>query len=116
LVSSKHVLPLANTTADSKDPLITIPSDIIRAAFRAISARKRCTAYFTSKTDGDESTAKEDQGHSYFTPIMEETVMVLQRRFALSAGESEEAVHASSSSPLETSVGSDKLSPTIIDY
>jgi hypothetical protein len=88
---------------NSKKPLITVPSEVLRAALRAIAARKRCTAYFASKTDGDHSTVEENERHSYFTSLIEEAVVALQPRFAVSAGgePKEEAIRASSLSILE---------------
>ncbi|KAE9369320.1 hypothetical protein N431DRAFT_413162 [Stipitochalara longipes BDJ] len=85
-VSSKDLVPLANSIACSTDPLITVPSYIMRAALRAISARKRCNVYFRSKTDGDDSAEEKNQSHSYFISLIEEVVMALQPRFATSAG------------------------------
>jgi hypothetical protein len=81
---------------NSKNPLITVPSEVLRAALRAIAARKRCTAYFASKTDGDHSTVEENERHSYFTSLIEEAVVALQPRFAVSAGgePKEEAIRA----------------------
>jgi len=86
MVSSKDILSLANTIAKSENPLITVPSDIIRAALRAISARKRSNAYFESKTDGDAATEEKNRSHTYFISLMEQVVMVLQPRFATTAG------------------------------
>lgn len=88
---------------NSKNPLITVPSEVLRAALRAIAARKRCTAYFASKTDGDHSTVEENERHSYFTSLIEEAVVALQPRFAVSAGggPKEEAIRAPSLSILE---------------
>jgi hypothetical protein len=85
-VSLKELLPLAQAIVNSKDP-INIPSDIMRAGFRAVSARKKCAGYFKNNTDPrDAETARANQGHSYFISLMEEVIMALQPCFALSSG------------------------------
>ena len=85
-MSLKELLPLAQTIVNSKNP-ISIPSDVMRAGFRAVSARKKCAGYFKNNTDPrDAKTARANQGHSYFISLMEEVIMALQPCFALSAG------------------------------
>jgi hypothetical protein len=85
-VSLKELLPLAQAIVNSKYP-IKIPSEIMRAGFRAVSARKKCAGYFKNNTDPrDTETARANQGHSYFISLMEEVIMALQPCFALSSG------------------------------
>jgi hypothetical protein len=84
-ISLRELLPLAITVVNSKDPLITIPSEIMRAGIRAVSARKRCADYFKSKTNPRDTQATQaNRGHSYFISLMEEVIMALQPCFALS--------------------------------
>lgn len=96
LVSPKDLVPLATAIATSTKPLITVPADIIRAGLRAVSARKRATAHFVSKT-ADIETAKSNDGHSYFTSVMEKVILTLQPRFAASFGGGTESDLKSSS-------------------
>jgi hypothetical protein len=85
IVDLKELMPLATAIVNSKKPSFTVPSEIIRAHLRAVSARKRCTSYFTSKT-ADSETAKSNYGHAYFTSLMEEAIRTLQLLFAKSVG------------------------------
>lgn len=77
--------------------MVTIPSDIIRSGLSAISARKRCTNYFKSKTTPEDiKTAQSNSEHSYFISLMEEVIMTLQPCFATSAGASAPKAEAKS--------------------
>ncbi len=85
-MSLQELLPLAQAIFNSKNP-IKIPSEIMRAGFRAVSARKRCAGYFKDNTDPrDAETARANQGHSYFISLMEEVIMALQPCFERSSG------------------------------
>ncbi|CZR66882.1 uncharacterized protein PAC_16783 [Phialocephala subalpina] len=95
LVPPKELLPLAKAIVNSK--MVTIPSDIIRSGLSAISARKRCTNYFKSKTTPEDiKTAQSNSEHSYFISLMEEVIMTLQPCFATSAGASTHKAEAKS--------------------
>ncbi|KAL2069448.1 hypothetical protein VTL71DRAFT_14127 [Oculimacula yallundae] len=78
----------AQAILGSEDPLIVVPSRILRAGLRAVSARKKCSDYFSSNaTSGDIEMKSDNIGHSYFTERMEEVILALQPRFALDAGQ-----------------------------
>lgn len=88
LVDYEDLLPSAKAIANFKDPTVKIPSEIIRAALRAVSARNRFTAYFRSKTKaGENEMARDNDRHSYFIALMEEVLLTLQPCFAVSAGD-----------------------------
>jgi hypothetical protein len=60
---------------------------IIQAGLRAISSRKRCTMYFESITAFDDSDTKQSNyTHSYYVSLLEEAILALQPRFAVSSG------------------------------
>ena len=104
IVDCGELLPSAKAIADFKDPTVKIPSEIIRAALRAVSARKRFTAYFRNKTKaGNDETSRETDRHSYFIALMEEVLLTLQPCFVVSAGEAnvEDRQPASSLEDLE---------------
>lgn len=87
LVSTKELLALANAILSCTDPLVTVPTEIIRAGLRAVSARKRSATYFISKTKKEDAEmVQANEGHSHFFSVMEEVIMALQPRFAVSAG------------------------------
>ncbi|KAF8866370.1 hypothetical protein BDZ45DRAFT_338995 [Acephala macrosclerotiorum] len=91
LVNLKDLMPLTQAILKSGGQSITVPTDILRAGLRAVSARKRCTAHFIKQTDSsDVETSEANQSHSYFTTVMESVIMKLQPRFAVSTGRSTE--------------------------
>jgi hypothetical protein len=85
VVDSSELLGLARTISNSKNSSITVPTEIIRAGIRAVSARKKCTAYFESVTNkDDDDKARDNKSHAYFTKLIEDVLMVLQPLFAVS--------------------------------
>ncbi|TVY87900.1 hypothetical protein LAWI1_G008034 [Lachnellula willkommii] len=87
LVSLKDLLPSAIAIVDSKDPVVLVPVNIIRAGLRAVSARKRCAEYYKSQTPDNEA-AKSNHSHSYFISLMEQVMKALQPRFGTTNAES----------------------------
>ncbi|PQE09083.1 Ank-repeat mbp1 protein [Rutstroemia sp. NJR-2017a BVV2] len=83
VVDSSELLGLAHTISNSKNSSIIVPTEIIRAGIRAVSARKKCTAYFESITnkDGDEKLRR-NESHAYFTKLIEVVLTILQPHFA----------------------------------
>jgi hypothetical protein len=62
-----------------------IPSEIMRAGIRAVSARKRSAHYFESNTNSRDTKATQaNRGHTHFISLLEEAIMTLQPCFALS--------------------------------
>ncbi|TVY18008.1 hypothetical protein LARI1_G007450 [Lachnellula arida] len=83
LVSLKDLLPSAIAIVDSKDPVVLVPVNIIRAGLRAVSARKRCAEYYKNN-----EAAQSNHSHSYFISLMEQVMKALQPRFATTNAES----------------------------
>jgi hypothetical protein len=87
VVAIKELIGLADTIVESQTPAVSVPTEIIRAGLRAVSARKRCTTYFKEHTaDGDQKTSESNEGHSHIISVLEEVLMTLYPRFAVSAG------------------------------
>ncbi|PQE07346.1 Ank-repeat mbp1 protein [Rutstroemia sp. NJR-2017a WRK4] len=83
VVDTSELLGLAHTISNSKNSSIIVPTEIIRAGIRAVSARRKCTAYFESITnkDDDEKLSR-NESHAYFTKLMEDVLVILQPHFA----------------------------------
>jgi hypothetical protein len=83
VVDSSELVNLAHTISNSKKTLITMPPEIVRAGMRAVSARKKCTAYFESitKDDSDDEKVRGNESHAYFTKLMEDVLRILQPHF-----------------------------------
>ena len=78
---------------------------IIQAGLRAISSRKRCTTYFESITASDDSDTKHSNyTHSYYVSLLEEAILALQPRFAVSSGSISSKAHSQSDDNFEVLV------------
>ena len=78
---------------------------IIQAGLRAISSRKRCTTYFESITASDDSDTKHSNyTHSYYVSLLEEVILALQPRFAVSSGSISSKAHSQSDDNFEVLV------------
>jgi hypothetical protein len=84
VVDSSELLSLAHTISNSaKNSPITVPTEIIRAGIRAVSARRKCTAYFESITNkDDDEKLRRNESHAYFTKLIEVVLTILQPHFA----------------------------------
>ncbi|PQE28413.1 Ank-repeat mbp1 protein [Rutstroemia sp. NJR-2017a BBW] len=83
VVDTSELLGLAHTISNSKNSSIIVPTEIIRAGIRAVSARKKCTAYFESITNkNDDEKLRRNESHAYFTKLMEDVLIILQPHFA----------------------------------
>ncbi|KAM3088281.1 hypothetical protein ACMFMG_002335 [Clarireedia jacksonii] len=98
VVDSSELLGLAHAISRFKNPSIATPTKIIRAEIRAVSARKKCTAYFESVTkEDDDEKVRGNESHTYFTKLVEDVLMVLQPLFAISTTSKVTDEHASGS-------------------
>ncbi|RFU35703.1 hypothetical protein B7463_g727, partial [Scytalidium lignicola] len=83
---------LATTIANSKDPLISVPAEIMRAGLRAIYSRKKCAEYYARNDASPEDPAarKRNAGHLSFISLMEEITKIIQPLCASSGGVKED--------------------------
>ncbi|KAF4626859.1 hypothetical protein G7Y89_g11294 [Cudoniella acicularis] len=85
VINLKELLPQATAIVASKKPVIEVPTSIIQAGLRAISARKRCAAYFASgAVEKDKEVKQANHRHIYIISLMEEVLLTLQPCFAAS--------------------------------
>lgn len=87
-VSPGQLLPLAQAIANAKSA-IKVPNEITQAEIRAVSSRKKCTTYFSTKIEQDVETLRDNRGHSYFVSLVEEVLLTLQPCFAVSVGQTD---------------------------
>lgn len=82
--SEKHILaladivPLARSIVSHGPRTVRVPPRIIAILRKAISARQQCTAWFLGHVDNDLVTDTSNEGHSYFTSILQEVLSLLQ--------------------------------------
>jgi hypothetical protein len=89
---SKHLLPtkdienLARLVAESKEPIITVPQGIQGVLYRAIRARKRCTAVFQQlEVKNNTSQFQESNAsHLHFIKVLESAYELLHPIFDIS--------------------------------
>ncbi|ESZ94889.1 hypothetical protein SBOR_4765 [Sclerotinia borealis F-4128] len=82
--SSGDSLSRPATAVKQSSRIVDIPISIIRAGLRAISARRKCTSFFTDLTAEDDiQRARTNESHEFFTDLMNKVLMVLQPSFAV---------------------------------
>ena len=77
VVALKDLLPQARAIASNTKMAIQVPSSIIRVGLRAVSARKRCAAWFKKQFSDDPRESQSNNQHSYFIDLLQEVLLTL---------------------------------------
>ena len=99
--TTKYKVPLSQFTALARvianaKPSVKIPHHIIGIAQRAITARKRCAAWFRKQVGADPASLS-NKGHSHFIDILEQVLDIL----GVSAAKTTESQPTKASKPVD---------------
>ncbi|KAL9075160.1 MAG: hypothetical protein Q9161_001846 [Pseudevernia consocians] len=78
ILALADIVPLARRIVRYDQHSLQVPPRIIRILRKAITARKQCSAWFLKQVDNDLVTNVSNEGHAYFTAILEEVLSLLQ--------------------------------------
>ena len=86
IMGFKGISILTDSNIFKENHSIAVPTAIVQAGLRVVSAKKRCAVYFEDKSDSASTYwGTSNTGHSYFFNLMEQTLLTLQPLFAVSA-------------------------------
>lgn len=100
----KELIPQAKAIAGCVKTPATVPVNVVRLGTRALSARKRCTAWFKDQMETNPNTSRSNHQHSYFIDLFEELLVILQPLY--------EVGPTSEPKPEEAPASSSKLTST----
>lgn len=78
ILALADIVPLARSIVSHGQHPLQVPPRIIRILRKAITARRQCTAWFLKQVDNDLMSNVSNEGHAYFTAILEEVLSLLQ--------------------------------------
>lgn len=78
--NSHQLIPRARAIVSATNPTVQIPTHVVQTIEKAVSARKRCTSFFQTRSNGEAGVETSNRSHSYFTRILEEVMVILKPR------------------------------------
>ncbi|MCJ1352936.1 MAG: hypothetical protein MMC33_002920 [Icmadophila ericetorum] len=79
----KELVPQAKAVATHVEAPVIVPAEIVRLGFRALSARKKCAAWFHNQMKADPIALKSNDQHSYLIDLFEELLSILKPLFEI---------------------------------